>query len=240
MELSDIQMTPLLAFFTTFGIFSFGYIISSITTAYISYVPLRDEIEDDETEYYNTINNNFSKLDTIDLSDNYVNELKNKFIREMTEHGDVILCYNNETESFNYWSYSKNIYFNTLEIVSKKYVTDYNCKKLYQYKVSSEEDPSANTENDQPTDTEDLSGNTDEQPGQPSQPSQSDEKIVFANLKDYNKKSKNNEEIVKNRYSYRGKIEDWNVNINKKTLDTNIKVDSSNNEISFKDYKKNL
>ena len=39
-HISDIEMTPLLAFFSLFGIFSTGYLISFITVGYLNYKPL--------------------------------------------------------------------------------------------------------------------------------------------------------------------------------------------------------
>ena len=221
MNISDIEMTPLIAFFATFGIFSFGYLISSFAVSYLSYLPLHDELEDDNEEYEDSINKNFNNLDVIDISDNYIVELKNKFAREMTQQGEIILCYNNETESFNYWCDSKNIYFNKLELISKKYVTDYNCKKLYQYDKTDENAEQQNAE----------------QPGSENikESDKSTTENVFANLKNYNKKRKNVEkEIIKNRYSYRGKIKDWNVDIHKLSKKNDIDTSS---DISFKNFK---
>ena len=97
MNISDIEMTPLIAFFSTFGIFTFGYLISAFAVSYMSYLPLHDELEEDDEDYENSINEKFNNLDVIDLNDNYIIELKNKFTREMTHQGDLILCYNNET-----------------------------------------------------------------------------------------------------------------------------------------------
>ena len=221
MNISDIEMTPLLAFFSTFGIFSFGYIISAFTASYLSYLPLHDELEDDDTLYENMINEKFTKLDIRDLSNNYINNLGNNFAREMTSQGEVILCYNTETESFNYWCDSKSISFKTLELVSKKYVIDYNCKTLYKYKEQPEGDKEQpESDKEQPESDKDTSTKQN----------------VFANLKEYNKNNKKiTTEIVKNRYSYRGNIENWNIDINKK-----IVIDNSNSELSFKSFKNSL
>jgi hypothetical protein len=242
MNLSDIEMTPLIAFFSTFGIFSFGYLISSFVVSYMSYLPLHDELEDDDEEYENSINEKFNNLDIIDLSENYISELKNKFAIEMTHQGELILCYNNETESYNYWCDSKNIYFNTLELISKKYVTDYNCKKLYQYDKKTENIEQSNAEQSGSENTaEEQSGSentAEEQSGSENtaeEQNNSTTKNVFANFKDYNKKSKNVEkEIIKNRYSYRGKIKDWNVDIHKLSKKNDIDTSS---DISFKNFK---
>ena len=225
MQISEIEMNPLLAFFTTFGIFTFGYLISTITVGYLSYVPLADDDDDDDLEYENMISNNFINLNDVDLSDNYVNDLKNKFSREMTFNGEeVIMCYNNETESFNYWSNTKNVYFSTLELLSKKYVIDYNCKKLYQY--TKPEQPGVDAE--QPGVDAEQPGVDAEQPG--------DKINVFANFKKYNKTKNKIDEVVKNRYSYRGKIDDWELDIKKTQLKEDI-ADSINYGFSFKNFK---
>jgi hypothetical protein len=228
MNITDIQMTPLLVFFTTFGMFSFGYIISFVATCFLTYLPLNDDIEnevndDDETEYQNMIDYNFDNLDEVDLSDSCVNNLKNKFSREMLrDNGEIILCYNNETESYNYWCNTKNVYFKTLEMVSKKYVIDYNCKKLYEYTKSKKELGEQEPGEQEPGEQEPG----EQEPGEQKQGEQSN---IFVNLKKYNNKNVINK-IVKNRYSYRGKIDDWNLDVNKK-------FEKHNNLLSFKEFK---
>ena len=210
MNISDIEMTPLIAFFSLFGIFSSGYIISFITSGLLVYKPLIDyeDDEDDEEEYKIVINNNFNKLKSIKLNDDKIKEFKTKFSREKTAEGEIIICYNDDTESFNYWSEKKNVYFKTLEILTKKYVTDFDCKILFKCIT------------DVDTDVESVKLKSNEN------------KSVFANLKNYNKVSSKKDNIVKNRYSYRGNISDWE---SLKTINTkeNIKVDN----ISFKEFK---
>ena len=80
----------------------------------------------------------FTFLDEYDLSEkkemdeNYLNSLCNKYIKENTPCGDVILNYNNEYNSFDYYCKKSNsIGFNYLEVVSRIYVVNFDCKNIY-------------------------------------------------------------------------------------------------------------
>ena len=66
------------------------------------------------------------------MDTNYLNSLGNKYIKEITPYGDVILNYNNEYNSFDYYCKKSTIIgFNYLEVVSRIYVVNFNCKQIY-------------------------------------------------------------------------------------------------------------
>ena len=73
---------------------------------------------------------NLNKLQSIDLSDDFLNNLKNSIIIENTPKGNIIMFWNNKRETFTYYSDST-IPYSILEVVARKYVITYNCKKLY-------------------------------------------------------------------------------------------------------------
>ena len=77
-------------------------------------------------KYFESLN----KLQTIDLSDDFLNNLKNSIIIENTPKGNIIMFWNNKRETFTYYSDST-IPYSILEVVARKYVLTYNCKKLY-------------------------------------------------------------------------------------------------------------
>jgi hypothetical protein len=61
-----------------------------------------------------------SMLQPLDVT-HFNNALRTPF-RETTPRGDIIMYYDGETKSFNYYSNSKNIPYSTLDAVARKYV----------------------------------------------------------------------------------------------------------------------
>ena len=59
-----------------------------------------------------------------------LDELKYSIIVEGTPRGILVMCYNIDTEGFEYWSDS-DIPLTMLETAARRYVTEYNCKKFY-------------------------------------------------------------------------------------------------------------
>ena len=58
------------------------------------------------------------------------NSLKNNIIMEKTPLGNVVMFYNNSRSSFEYYSDST-IPYRYLEVLGRKYVITYNCKRIY-------------------------------------------------------------------------------------------------------------
>jgi hypothetical protein len=86
---------------------------------------LKKEIKYEEKymEKYNSLEENV-------LRDNTLENLKNNIIIENTPLGNVLMYYDNKRETFVYFS-DNSIPYRYLEVVSRKYVTTYNCKNLY-------------------------------------------------------------------------------------------------------------
>jgi len=57
-------------------------------------------------------------------------ELKYTIMVETTPRGTLLMCYNQETEGFEYWS-DTDIPLTMLETAARRYVTEYNCKGFY-------------------------------------------------------------------------------------------------------------
>ena len=147
-----------------------------------------------------------------EMTEEFVNDLSLNTITETTPRGDVLMYYSSKLGTFVYHSKTKEIPYNYLETVARKYVIEYNCKKLYidirkeyekglnKYKeIKAKEEKSA------------VEGGVDET-------KENKKKQVFANFKTYNRKGevhnkqKDKIYILKeqaNRYSYRGKIEEY-------------------------------
>jgi len=151
-----------------------------------------------------------------ELTEEFVNNLSLHTITETTPRGDVLMYYSSKLGSFVYHSHTKEIPYSYLETVARKYVIEYNCKKLYidirkeyekgvqKYKeIKAKEEKNA------------ADGGVDEAK---EKEKENKKKQIFANFKTYNRKGevhnkqKDKIYILKeqaNRYSYRGKIEEY-------------------------------
>ena len=172
-----------------------------------------------------------------ELTEEFVNNLSLNTITETTPRGDVLMYYSSKLGTFVYHSHTKEIPYNYLETVARKYVIEYNCKKLYidirkeyekgvkkykEIKAKEEEEKNA------------ADGGVDET-------KENKKKQIFANFKTYNRKGevhnkqKDKIYILKeqaNRYSYRGKIEEYG------EAKVESCVDKNGKDIDFASFKK--
>ena len=130
------------------------------------------------------------------LYDDYLNSLGIKYIKQKTPKGDVLMTYNNSNSSFDYYCKKSNsIDFLYLDVVSRIYVVNYNCKNIYIDNYDNFElikTYYANISN--------ISSSFDELK----------ENNIFYNRA--NTKNKNTQaiEYVSNKYKYRGTFDDFN------------------------------
>ncbi len=74
----------------------------------------------------------FDNLEIKDLSIQYMKNLKSKFVKQNTKHGEILLSYDYKNSGFNYYAKTANsIPFEYLDVVARIYVVKYDCKKLY-------------------------------------------------------------------------------------------------------------
>jgi hypothetical protein len=82
--------------------------------------------------YFYKFLDDYDLLEKQELSVDYLNSLNTKYIKETTPLGLVILTYNNEYNSFDYYCKKSTIVgFNYLEVVSRIYVVNFDCKVIY-------------------------------------------------------------------------------------------------------------
>ena len=82
--------------------------------------------------YFYKFLDDYDLLEKHELSVDYLNSLNTKYIKETTPFGLVILTYNNEYNSFDYYCKKSTIVgFNYLEVVSRIYVVNFDCKVIY-------------------------------------------------------------------------------------------------------------
>jgi hypothetical protein len=164
--------------------------------------------------YENKYKQKYKQLQSIDLNKETLENLKNKIVIENTPKGNVLIFYNSEEEVFKYYSDSKDIPYHYLETIARKYVIQFNCKKIYvnmiDHMKTSNEIENKYKQNKNP---------------------------LFVDYKFYNKNQSrvNNNDTKKyiikeksNRYSYCGKLNDFKF----------LKQSSSKKKITFADFKK--
>lgn len=177
--------------------------------------------------------------------------LKNSYVFENTPLGNVILFYNSEKGSFEYYS-DKTMPYRYLETVARKYVTTFNCKILYT-DMENEIKLAENKRKEGKENQERMEQNIKNTKSIQSI-NNIPKKDVFAQLKNYNKETPKNNMLPRpknsiqvkttsqlddpllkenaNRYTHQGPITNFNMlkKITKKDIDKNY-------NLSYKDFK---
>ena len=173
--------------------------------------------EDKETEvaeipYENRYFKEYDDLEEKDLIEDFVKDLTLNVTREETPKGEVLMYYSHEHESFIYYAKTKEIPYKYLETLARKYVIIYDCKKLY-IDIRKEYEKGLNR-------YKELKENktTDSGSSAGGDKNENKKKQLFASFKTYTRKGEVNAKqkdkiyILRekaNRYSYRGKIEEY-------------------------------
>jgi DNA polymerase III alpha subunit (gram-positive type) len=232
-----------------FGVFCIGFSIF-FTEIVLKYIKITDSYDDDKVEeeveeeeiYTDKYIDEFNLLNERILTDlDYLN-LKKNSICETTPGGIVLLNYNKETDGFCYYTDNlKEITYDILETVARKFVIEYNCKQLY-IKPQSDEPTSADA-GSEPTSADAGSEPTSADAGSEPNTNES-KKQVFAKFKKYNTGGKGSVSKIKNlkpiteqvnRFRYKGKIYEYEIN-KKKNNDTIV----PSTTIDYATYKKNF
>jgi len=195
----------------------------------------------------------YRNLPDIELTQDRLDSLKNNIIIENTPLGNVVMHYDSKKETFVFYS-DLTIPYRYLEVVGRKYVATYNCKKLY-VDMNEELKLSEKKKLDQ-TQKSKIENATANESANTSTKSETTpvKKDVFAKFKTYNNNttkdivaapSKNTGSVSKkekenvllkenaNKYRYEGKIINFNFlqQINKKIVDKRLAM-------SWADFKK--
>jgi len=192
--------------------------------------------------YINKYYDKFNKLDDIDdIEEEAVKSLKSSILYEATPRGGVIMFYDFEKESFCYYSDTKDLPYLFLETAARRYVTINKCKQIYvdmkeELKVAKQQ-----VDNDI-----NSSGNNN---GNNNGINDGVNKLThFASFKKYNRKGTGGTNITNlnkrfilrrnaNRYSYMGKIKDFQMLNN---YEYNNKVKEPITTMDYNTFKKNL
>ena len=181
--------------------------------------PIEDDEEEEEKEIpYNEKNplkrkNNTNKEPNTELLS----------VLECTPNGNVFMKYNLDNESFDYWSDYKEIPFQHLETVARKYVNIFNCADLYlceEESGDSEEDSGDSDEDskdsdedseEESADNEEDSEDSEEESKESSQVNQAPpDDEIFAKFKNTEKMKEIIQEETQliNKFRYKGKLVD--------------------------------
>lgn len=188
------------------------YITSYIINKQIDNKMLQDNIKKTldkvvEEPYENKYYDAFDKLESKELSKEYIKSLQNCVLCEITSKGNIVMYYDHSSESFNYYCDTKDISYLYLETVARKYAITYKCKKLLidiKKELQLAKNKKVNFENDESNEKKKTNN-------------------LFASFKTYNKKGvssnekgdekkMNKKSIIcanANRYSYKGKVNDF-------------------------------
>ena len=115
-----------------YGLASF-FLYSLTSKIYLEYTKKKITNEDDEIKeipYTYKYYEEFEKFPVIELSKERIKSLLNNVLFEATPKGNVIMYYDYDKESFNYYCDMKDISYLYLETVVRKYAINFNCKKL--------------------------------------------------------------------------------------------------------------
>ena len=207
-------------------------------------------VEVPEIAFENRYFTEYDDLEEKDLTDKFVKDLTLNVIREETPKGEVLMYYGHEMESFIYYSKTKEIPYKYLETLARKYVIMYDCKKLY-VDIRKEYEKGLNKYNEMKENKTPESG-TGGAGGEGEGGSEKKKKQLFVSFKTYNRKGevniKQKDKIYilrekANRYSYRGKIEEYKEEEQNEKMDELSDCIESNGvvkekKIDFSEFKK--
>jgi hypothetical protein len=202
-----------------------GVIVTGITLGFVAVAALiyrgrdsNDDDDDEELPYEQKYYEEFHNMETHELTETQILELSTRFLREETPSGEVVMCYNGETRTFQYWCDDKNIKFMVLDAVAQKFALENNVKAICvdykeEYETALEiakvvQEASDKEKTEEKKDRDDKSGQS-----------------VFAKFKNYNSTNEKTKIDAKtnkvailtekcNRFKRCGSISEWNAERN--------------------------
>ena len=184
--------------------------------------------------YENEMFEEYDNLEGKELTEDFVKDLSLNTITETIPRvGDVLMYYDSELESFVYHSKTKEIPYKYLETVARKYVIHYDCKNIY-VDIRKEYENGVNKCKEIKEKEKASAEQTTTTDAEPS--NENKKKQLFVKLKSYNRKaevnSKQKDKIYilrehSNRYSYRGKIEEYKEPVTSECENTDPTIDFS-------------
>ena len=217
---TKVETNPVTIFFLLLSIIPLSVLFTMISVSQTMVLsgylpPIEDEEEEEEKEEkeipYNEKNplkrkNNTNKEPNTELLS----------VLECTPNGNVFMKYNLDNESFDYWSDYKEIPFQHLETVARKYVNIFNCADLY---LCEEESGDSDEDSDEDSgDSDEESGDNEEDSEDSGEDSEESSPVnqtppddeIFAKFKNTEKMKEIIQEETQliNKFRYKGKLVD--------------------------------
>ena len=198
-----------------------SFLLSSIIIVNFIYKPwlkrLEDEVEpekyEDKYRYYDE--------DEYDLSKDETNE--SNVVNEFTPEGNVVMKYSEKNEGFEYWCDSKNIKYDYLDTVARKYCLIYDCLGIYQDRKESLKELENKEVEENKVENKEVE----------------EEESIFVKQKKIDTKkidrSKGNVALKSNKFIYKGKIKDCSIFL--KCRDDELVKNKTKKKMSFLDWK---
>ena len=244
--------------------FASTILLISIINEFSNFNTNNNNIEQEIDDFNNKALDELEELEEVELSDEAIEELKEKEFYCETPYCTILMKYDPIFNGFIYYS-DLSVLYNTLNSVARQFVVKYNCKKLFKYEkqdVTSEEEEVFDDEYHQ-VETINVSSipkysifqilkllwnkeeeeEGSEEEGSEEEGSKEEEPSVFAKFKNYKLKNENNSESGEifedkeiNNFKYKGKLDDY---LNEKSKQTEKETNESDiSDISYIDYKK--
>ena len=249
-------------FFTSIGVFVTSLVASFTMVGIMMGQPHSnwkqkedDSDEEDELPFIQRFYEEFNELEEKDLDDDEKKKLLTSFLEMETDNSEkVIIRWNNDRNSFDFWSDNKNITYLELDACAQKYAIDNDCKSVVvNYKQEYDDAVKAWIKENKPEeyegaeeDSESGSDSDDETSEEEKDDSSMPEVNVFATFKNYkeepiNKQNGNKPLITtkkSNQFRHKGSLTDYENEFVKK----DNKKDESNEakkNMTFNQWKMN-
>lgn len=207
-----------------------GHFVNKYSMKYIKERERYRKMLLEQTKFEYKYMEEFLQTNRNELTDEERKELANKHIRLDTEQGEIVMFYDHEKTSFVWYCNTKEVPYKYLETVARKYVIDNNCSCIYAV-MHEELNKGRQRQAEAKKKLEEEAKEHDKKEVTSS---------VFASFKSYNKK--NASEMIQNknwlfkenanRYSYRGKLQDYD-KLMKSDKSDNVRVIKTVNFAEF-------
>ena len=247
-------------FFTSIGVFVTSLVASFTMVGIMMGQPRsnwknkEDESdEEDELPFIQRFYEEFNELEEKVLDDDEKKKLLKTFLEMETDKSEkVIMRWNNDRNSFDFWSENKNVTYLELDACAQKYAIDNDCKSLVvNYKQEYDDAVKAWIKENKPEEYEgaekDTESDCDSDEDESSEEDDSMPEVnVFATFKNYKEEPINKHNSDKplittkksNQFRHVGSITDYENEFVKKE-DEKSKSDEEKKSMTFNEWKKN-
>jgi len=221
---TKVETNPVTIFFLLLSIIPLSVLFTMISVSQTMVLsgylpPIEDEDDEEEEEEEKEIP--YNEKNPLKRKNNKNKEPNTELLSvlECTPNGNVFMKYNLDNESFDYWSDYKEIPFQHLETVARKYVNIFNCADLYLCEEESgDSDEDSDEDSGDSGDSDEESGDNEEDSEDSGEDSEESSPVnqtppddeIFAKFKNTEKMKEIIQEETQliNKFRYKGKLVD--------------------------------